>query len=67
MDFYRDALIETAQITHASSSSIGSVLNQLKFEFNIGNSKIKQLVSLHPNSKRLDLKPRLNGWKIITC
>ena len=57
--FYRDALIETAQITHASSSSIGSVLNQLKFEFNIGNSKIKQLVSLHPNSKRLDFETQV--------
>ena len=52
--FYREALIETAEMTHASSRSKGSVLQQLKFEFKIGNSSIQQLVSLNPLSKRLD-------------
>ena len=52
--FYREALIETAEMTYASSHSKGSVLQQLKFEFKIGNSSIQQLVSLNPLSKRLD-------------
>ena len=52
--FYRDALIETAEVTHASCYSKGSVVQQLKFEYKIGNSSIQQVISLHPQSKRLD-------------
>ena len=58
--FYRDALIETAEATHASSHSNGSVLQQLKFEFKIGNSSIQQLVSLNPLSKRLDFSTNVD-------
>ena len=52
--FYRDALIETAEATQASVYSKGTVVQQLKFQFKIGNSIIQQLASLHPDSKRLD-------------
>ena len=61
--FYREALIETAEMTHASSHSKGSVLQQLKFEFKIGNSSIQQLVSLNPLSKRLDFLTNVDWYE----
>lgn len=61
--FYREALIETAEMTHASSYSKGGVLQQLKFEFKIGNSSIQQLVSLSPLSKRLDFLTNVDWYE----
>jgi alpha-mannosidase len=60
--FYRDALIETAELTEAVSLSNGEVINQLRFVFNIGNSTIDQTVSLNPHSKRLDFLTQVD-WK----
>ena len=61
--FYREALIETAEMTYASSHSKGSVSQQLKFEFKIGNSSIQQLVSLNPLSKRLDFLTNVDWYE----
>ena len=52
--YYRDALIETASTTQAIPGSSGDVTEELELIFNIGNSKIRQVVSLNPCSKRLD-------------
>jgi alpha-mannosidase len=60
--FYRDALIETAEITQANSYSSGEVVQQLRFIFNIGKSTIEQMVSLDPRSKRLDFSTEVD-WK----
>ena len=52
--FYRDAIIETATISNGIPKTSGNAVKQLVFSFRIGNSTIKQLVSLHNHSKRVD-------------
>jgi len=52
--FYRDAIIENAKISNDIHKAIGNAVKQLVFSFRIGNSTIKQLVSLHNHSKRVD-------------
>ena len=60
--FYRDALIETAEVTESLSISDGDVVKQLRFVFKIGHSTIEQIVSLNPHSKRLDFLTQVD-WK----
>jgi len=60
--FYRDALIETATSQRSEFGSKGDVLQELRFTLSIGNSQMKQTVSLNSNSKRLDFNTMVN-WK----
>ncbi len=60
--FYRDALIETAEVTESLSISDGDVVKQVRFVFKIGHSTIEQIVSLNPHSKRLDFLTQVD-WK----
>ena len=41
---------------------MGSVVQQLEFSYTIGNSVIKQTISLHPKSKRIDFETTVD-WK----
>ncbi len=58
--FYREALLETAELVKIDTVSIGSVLNQLELQFTIGDSRINQTVCLNSNSKRLNMQTKVN-------
>ena len=60
--YYRDALLETAAVSNAVPGSTGDVVQEVKFSLSVGNSKIEQMVSLNPNSKRLDFDTSID-WK----
>lgn len=60
--FYREALLETADMVKSNSSSIGKVLQQLDLQFRIGDSTIDQRIRLHSMSRRLDMQTTVN-WK----
>ena len=60
--FYRDALLETADVSSKSSGSKGSISKQIEFTFKIGVSKIVQKIVLQPASKRIDFQTKVD-WK----
>ena len=58
--YYRDSLLETARIEKINKVQSGSVLSSLEIHYNIGNSSIKQIISLSNRSKRLDFDTIVN-------
>jgi alpha-mannosidase len=60
--FYRQALIETAKIDGKILRTDGEFYQDISFNFKIGNSTVKQTVSLNSSSKRLDFDTSVH-WK----
>ena len=58
--FYREALIETASIIDIIPGVKGEFYQDIKFMFKIGNSRIKQKISLNSFSKRLDFNTKVD-------
>ena len=54
--YYRDSLLETARIEKINKVQHGLVLGSLEIDYKIGNSSIKQTISLSNQSKRLDFE-----------
>ena len=54
--YYRDSLLETARIKKINKVQHGLVLGSLEIDYKIGNSSIKQTISLSNQSKRLDFE-----------
>jgi len=52
--FYREMIIQDAKLTSYSNRSDGPVKKSLILKFKVGNSSIKQIVSLDMSSKQLD-------------
>ena len=52
--FYRDALIEIGAVTKVSQINDGNVISKIEFCYSIGVSKIDQVISIQPHSKRID-------------
>ena len=52
--YYRDSLLETAKPIKINKIKNGPVLGSLEIHYTIGNSSIKQIISLSNQSKRLD-------------
>ena len=48
--FYRDMLLENATVNNFSCDSSGPIKNSIDFRFSIGQSSIKQKISLDKNS-----------------
>ena len=58
--YYRDSLLETAKIEKINKVQNGPVLSLLEIHYNIGNSSIKQIITLSNRSKRLDFDTIVN-------
>ena len=54
--YYRDSLLETAKVVKLKKVLSGPVFSSLEFYYTIGNSSVKQLITLSNQSKRLDFK-----------
>ena len=59
--FYRDAKIQTAEVFEIRPLEKGNVACQLKIQYLIGESKIKQNIILQPHSKRIDFSTNV-AW-----
>tara|TARA_X000001036_G_scaffold64127_1_gene54740 strand:- start:3011 stop:6079 length:3069 start_codon:yes stop_codon:yes gene_type:complete len=52
--YYKQSLLETAKVAKIHKVEYGSIFSSLEIEYTIGNSKIKQMIILSNQSKRLD-------------
>ncbi len=57
--FYRDTLLETAQVVGVEALSSGEVRQGLRTRYEIGESRIEQTIRLEKLSKRLDFETRV--------
>lgn len=60
--FYENQLISQAQLVSWQWQSYGPLLQQLRFEFQVGDSPLRQVVTLAANSKRLDFATHID-WQ----
>jgi len=60
--FYRDMLLENASVNNFSYDSSGPVKDSIDFKYSIGQSSIKQKISLDKNSKKLNFDTNVN-WR----
>ena len=60
--FYREMLLENATVNNFSCDSSGPIKNSIDFRFSIGQSSIKQKISLDKNSKELKFDTNVD-WK----
>ena len=60
--YYKDSLLETSLVTKIEKVKVGVVNSSLNISYKIGNSSIKQHITLSNHSKRLDFKTSVD-WK----
>ena len=60
--YYKDSLLETSTVTKIEKVKVGVVNSSLTISYTIGNSTIKQHISLSNHSKRLDFNTSVD-WK----
>ena len=60
--YYKDSLLETSSVTKIDKVTVGIVNSSLNISYKIGNSKVKQHITLSNHSKRLDFKTSVD-WK----
>ncbi len=60
--YYKDSLLETSKVSKIEKVKVGIVNSSLNISYTIGNSTIKQHISLSNHSKRLDFNTSVD-WK----
>ncbi|MFL2990085.1 MAG: glycoside hydrolase family 38 C-terminal domain-containing protein, partial [Candidatus Neomarinimicrobiota bacterium] len=60
--YYKDSLLETSTVSKIEKVKVGVVNSSLNISYTIGNSTIKQHISLSNHSKRLDFNTSVD-WK----
>ena len=60
--YYKDSLLETSIVSKIEKVKVGVVNSSLNISYTIGNSTIKQHISLSNHSKRLDFNTSVD-WK----
>ncbi|MDZ7292224.1 MAG: alpha-mannosidase [candidate division KSB1 bacterium] len=58
--YYENQLLEQARLIAWQRLSSGPLLHELKLDFEIGASRVSQIVTLAANSKRLEFKTRVD-------